>query len=68
MKKTECNVKVKKFVFLILFKKKEELCKLDEIDEKLKEEAGGSTDKKELFKLRGQVAKTMWDGEFSFIL
>ena len=40
----------------------------DEIDEKLKEEAGGSTDKKELFKLRGQVSKTMWDGEFSFIL
>ena len=40
----------------------------DEIDEKLKEEAGGSTDKKELFKLRGQVSKTMWGGEFSFIL
>ena len=40
----------------------------DEIDEKLKEEAGGSTDKKELFKMRGQVAKTMWDGKFSFIL
>ena len=37
------------------------------IDAKVKEEANGVTDKPTLFKLRGQVSKTLWDGKcFSF--
>ena len=40
----------------------------NDIDEKVKEKAEGSTDRAEVFKVRTQVAKTMWNGKLPFIL
>ena len=40
----------------------------NDIDEKVKEKAEGSTDRAEVFKVRTQVAKTIWNGKLPFIL
>ena len=39
--------------------------KKNEIDEKIREEANGVTDRATVFKISAQVSKKMWDGQFS---